>query len=105
MGFGHDCSTVGDQDLGGTSDVRVAAAAAREGRMLVTLDRGFGDIRAYPPGSHPGILIIHPADQAPTTLADLLDSFLAEHDLGAFEGCVIILETTRVRVRRPRARE
>jgi predicted nuclease of predicted toxin-antitoxin system len=90
-----------DEGLGGAGDASVAAAAAGEDRVLVTLDRGFGDIRTYPPGSHPGIVVIHASDQAPGILADLLDSFLAEHDLMAFEGCVVILEASRVRVRRP----
>jgi predicted nuclease of predicted toxin-antitoxin system len=56
--FGHDRSTVIDERLGGAADAEVADAAAREGRMLVTLDRGFGDIRTYPPGGHPGVVIV-----------------------------------------------
>jgi hypothetical protein len=33
-----------------------------ENRLLVTLDRGFGDVRPYPPGSHGGehlIFVVH----------------------------------------------
>lgn len=30
--------------------------------MLITLDRGMGDIRAYPPGSHAGIVVLRLAD-------------------------------------------
>src|SRR6266511_2485828 len=40
---GHDCTTVVEEGLGGAIDSRVVAAAAGEGRMLATLDRGFGD--------------------------------------------------------------
>jgi hypothetical protein len=54
--------------------------------MLVTLDRGFGDIRAYPPGSHPGIVVVSTSDESPSALAELLVSFLAEHDLTALAG-------------------
>jgi hypothetical protein len=43
------CEFVGEPDL------RVAGAAAREGRMVVAVDRGFGDVRLYPPGSRPAI--------------------------------------------------
>jgi hypothetical protein len=32
--------------------------------MILTLDRGFGDVRSYPPGSHPGIIVLRPADQS-----------------------------------------
>ena len=38
--------TVLDESLGGRSDPDVLAAASTEGRLLVTLDRGFGDVRS-----------------------------------------------------------
>jgi predicted nuclease of predicted toxin-antitoxin system len=50
-----DADTVADEGLSGATDPEVLAAAHGEGRMVLTLDRGFGDIRAYPPGTHPGI--------------------------------------------------
>jgi predicted nuclease of predicted toxin-antitoxin system len=49
---GHDARTVVEQGLAGTEDPRLARVVAAEGRLLVTLDRGFGDLRHYPPGSH-----------------------------------------------------
>jgi predicted nuclease of predicted toxin-antitoxin system len=60
--LGHDVDTVIDEGLGGAGDPEVLAAATTEQRFLVTLDRGFGDVRRYPPGSHPGIVVIR-ADQ------------------------------------------
>ncbi len=51
---GHDVDTVVDENLAGATDPRVVAAAAAVGRLLITLDRGLGDIRTYPPGSHAG---------------------------------------------------
>jgi hypothetical protein len=41
-------------------------AAAQRGRILVSLDRGLGDIRTYPSGSHTGIIILRLADQSAT---------------------------------------
>jgi hypothetical protein len=55
-----DVDTVLEESLGGRSDPDVLAAATAEGRMLMTLDRGFGDVRSYPPGSHPGIVVLRP---------------------------------------------
>ena len=98
---GHDCSTVVEEGLGGAVDSQVVAAATGEGRMVVSLDRGFGDVRAYPPGSHPGILVLHVSDQAPGMLVEALQAFLSDHHLDEFEGCVVILEAGRIRVRRP----
>jgi predicted nuclease of predicted toxin-antitoxin system len=63
---GHDVHTVADEHLAGESDPVVVAAATDEGRMLLTLDRGIGDLRRYPPGSHAGILVLRPVTQART---------------------------------------
>jgi hypothetical protein len=49
-GAGHDVDTVTDEGLIGALDRDVVAAATAAGRILVSLDRGLGDIRAYPPG-------------------------------------------------------
>jgi hypothetical protein len=52
-GRGHDTDTVLSEGLLGEDDLEVAVAAKAAGRMLFTLDKGFGDIRAHPPGTHP----------------------------------------------------
>jgi predicted nuclease of predicted toxin-antitoxin system len=51
---GHDVDTVPAEGLTGAPDPDVVSAATRAGRILVSLDVGLGDIRAYPPGSHSG---------------------------------------------------
>jgi predicted nuclease of predicted toxin-antitoxin system len=63
---GHHVDTVLDEGLAGGSDAPVLAAAGEAGRVVVTLDRGFGDIRAYPPGTYGGIVVIRPGEQSPT---------------------------------------
>jgi predicted nuclease of predicted toxin-antitoxin system len=47
----HDVDTVLEESPGGRDDPTVLRAAISEGRLLITLDRGFGDVRAYPPGT------------------------------------------------------
>jgi predicted nuclease of predicted toxin-antitoxin system len=54
---GHDASTAIDEGLGGTSDETLMAKTVSEGRILLTLDVGFGDIRRYPPHDYPGIVV------------------------------------------------
>jgi hypothetical protein len=46
--------TVLDEQLGGHKDSVVVQAATDDDRMVITLDRGVGDIRNFPPGSHAG---------------------------------------------------
>ena len=54
-GAGHDADTVTDEGLVGAPDRDVVVAATAEGRILISLDRGLGDIRTYPPGSQPAL--------------------------------------------------
>jgi predicted nuclease of predicted toxin-antitoxin system len=76
---GHDAKTVEEQGLGGTADTEIAAVCNSENRILVTLDTDFSDIRQYPPGSHPGIIIFRISRQDKTSVLSvarrLLQSF------------------------------
>jgi predicted nuclease of predicted toxin-antitoxin system len=55
---GHDVDTVVVEGLAGTPDVEVLANATSSDRLVVTLDRGFADLRVHPPGSHAGIIVL-----------------------------------------------
>lgn len=68
IALGHDVLTAADEDLLSSPDVQVAACAAREDRMLLTLDIEFADLRKYPPGSHPGIMLFRPASLGPLSV-------------------------------------
>lgn len=98
---GHDVDTVADEGLEGSSDPDVLEAARTEGRMVLTQDRGFGDIRAYPPGSHPGIIVLRPTSQDPDSVRDLVSRLLQTVDLQGVAACVVVVEPSRVRIRRP----
>lgn len=50
---GHEVSTVADEGLSGASDPDVLSTAASEGRLLMTFDTDFADIREYPPEATP----------------------------------------------------
>ena len=55
---GHDALTVLDQGLGGKPDPEIFAVVQAEGRALIPLDVGFGNIRTYSPGSNAGIVVL-----------------------------------------------
>ncbi|MFQ5968545.1 MAG: DUF5615 family PIN-like protein [Acidimicrobiia bacterium] len=99
--YGHDVSTVADQDLVGARDRALAEAAVSEDRILITVDRGFGDVRVYPPGTHPGIFVLHARELRPSVLLMLVATFLGEHALDDFSGCNVVIEPGALRVRRP----
>ena len=99
--YGHDVTTVAGEGLSGADDAAVAQAARSEGRMLLTLDRGFADIRSFPPGQHPGIIVIRLRDQRPPQVEATLRALLSTHNLEDLAGCTIIAQATLVRIRWP----
>ncbi|MEH2135040.1 MAG: DUF5615 family PIN-like protein [Nostoc sp.] len=55
---GHDVATVPGQGLSSAPDPEVIDVCRREGRCLVTCDRGFGNRLKYNPSNYSGIVII-----------------------------------------------
>jgi predicted nuclease of predicted toxin-antitoxin system len=55
---GHDAVTVAHERLGGAQDERLLVVCRAEGRALVTLDVGLGNIRRYPPHDHAGVILL-----------------------------------------------
>jgi predicted nuclease of predicted toxin-antitoxin system len=97
---GHDVAAVAGEGLGGRQDSAVAQAAAQEGRMIITLDRRFADIRRYPPGTHPGILVLHARDQRPGLIEATMLALLDNYSLEDLTEAVVVAGLGAVRVRR-----
>jgi predicted nuclease of predicted toxin-antitoxin system len=60
---GHDVAFARDQQLAGAPDDQLLTIAAREGRVLVSFDRGFANVIQHPPVATPGIVVIRLRDQ------------------------------------------
>lgn len=101
---GHDVDIVLEESLGGRDDPTVLGAAIDEGRLLLTLDRGFGDVRAYAPGTHPGIIVLRPDDQRLPTVVAMVEMIVDHHDVDELAGCITVVQRNVLRVRRPNAR-
>ena len=97
---GHEVDTVVDEGLTGATDSVVSQACRSDERMLVTFDVGFGNLRAYPPGTHNGIVLLRLADQRPDVTLDVLRRFLIGHVLDDLAGALIVVSDDRVRIRR-----
>ena len=61
---GHDMATVREQNLTSTADGLLIDICRREGRCLVTLDRGFGNRLRYNPSDYSGIVVLRVPSQA-----------------------------------------
>ena len=97
--LGHDIQTALSEGLAGAPDPDLLAACAAEDRVLVTLDLDFADIRAYPPGSHRGVWVLRPPNQA---FDSVLNTVLAGVKLTTVErtaGQLWVIDEKRVRIR------
>ena len=98
--LGHNVSTAFEEGLLGKVDVDVSAAAKCEDRMVFTLDLDFADLRKFPPGSHPGIILFRPRSMGPMAVNEFVLKFVRETELASLVRCLAIVEPHRIRVRR-----
>jgi predicted nuclease of predicted toxin-antitoxin system len=56
--LGHDVDTVVDENLAAENDDTAWQATQHVGRMLVTQDLDFSDIRKFEPGTHGGVVLV-----------------------------------------------
>ena len=99
---GHDVATVLGQGMGSWSDGDLWRAVQHEDRLLITRDKGFADLRSYPPGSHCGVLLLRPSKSHPGEVVRFLSNVASVIDLDELAGCVAVATPRGVRIRRPR---
>jgi predicted nuclease of predicted toxin-antitoxin system len=69
---GFEADTVSDEKLSGAGDSVLSERCRAEDRVLMTLDLDFANVQAYPPKSHPGIVVFRSKSQDKPTLVALL---------------------------------
>jgi len=99
--LGHDVMTAADENLLSHPDTEIARAAKNEQRMLLTLDVEFADLRKYPPGSHPGVILFRPLSLSPMSVNAFITDFVRRTDLDKLAACVAVVDLVHVRVRYP----
>jgi len=72
----------------------------QHGYFFITADKGFGDIRTYPPGTHQGILVLRPAREGANAYLELLRETLQRTPLQSLQGTVAVASPRGLRVRR-----
>ena len=92
---GHDAATVLDEGMGGAT-AEVTRVCTDEERVLVTQDMDFADIRAYPPGEYPGIVVFRLTSQSRDALLEVGAKLI---ETLRNSGQLWIVEDLRVRIR------
>ena len=98
---GYDVDRVYDEGLSGAADERIWDHVCAEGRLFVTLDLDFSDVRRYKPGTHPGILLIRARSRSATAVTEVPARIIAERSLDDLSGCLAVADESFTRIRRP----
>lgn len=96
---GHDAMTVFEERLVGEPDPRIIAVCLEEQRVLITLDMDFSDVRAYPPETNTGLIVLRLRNQDKISAIDAVRQLLQLFDSESPVGHLWIVEENRVRVR------
>lgn len=96
---GHDAVTVLDQGMDGATDSKVASACRRENRVLLTQDVDFANIRMYPPGNYPGIVVFRLPSQSRNGILETGKMLLESLVRASPNRQLWIVEESRIRIR------
>jgi len=96
---GHDAVTIVAQGLRGENDPKVADVCVKEGRILVTLDLDFSDIRTYPPKEFPGFVVLRVGRQDKRHVLQVLERIIPLIAREPLERRLWVVEETRLRIR------
>ena len=97
---GYSAVSVIEQGFGGWKDPDLWKVVQTEQRFLITADKGFADIRVYPPGTHAGVLLLRPDEDGIRPILELLESVLRSFDLNTLARTVTVAHPRGIRVRR-----
>jgi predicted nuclease of predicted toxin-antitoxin system len=103
--LGHDVDTVPMEGLTGHPDDAVWSAAQAEGRLIVTQDLDFADVRRFAPGTHAGILLVRLRTPSRSALVERVTALFSSTLIGNWAGCFVVATETKVRVLSPNGRD
>ncbi len=97
---GYLADSVAEQGMSGWKDAALWQSIQTENRFLITGDKGFADLRLYPPGSHAGIMLLRPDQDGIRPMLELVEQVLQSYELTALSGTITVVTPRGVRVRR-----
>lgn len=98
---GYSADRVTDEGLSGAKDEVVWQQVCAEKRFFITLDLDFSDVRRFPPGTHPGILLLRSRNRSRQAVLEILTRVVNEQSLVALKGCLVVADEIQTRIRRP----
>jgi hypothetical protein len=87
-----------DQELTGSPDDQLLSVVAREGRVLITLDRDFTNILRHPPAEAAGIVVFRLHNQTLPLIRRLADALALRLQQESPARRLWILDESRLRI-------
>ena len=98
--LGYDTIDVRKVSLGGAKDPEIFEYGQREGRILVTRDKGFGNLLQYPLGSHKGVILLRlPSTYTASQINRVLKGFMQDVEVERLKKRLAVVEVVRYRLR------
>lgn len=95
----RDALSVFDQTLSGEQDPILFEVCQAERRVLVTLDRDFANIQAYPPATTVGIVVLRLVRQDKPRVLQVLKKLIPTLTENAVSQKLWVVEEDRIRIR------
>ena len=97
---GHDANHVFDLGLGQASDETIMARALSDGRAVITADTDFVTILALTGAEMPSVILVRrELGRRAHDLGALLIANVLPFEVEVNDGCIVVVEADRVRVR------
>ncbi len=99
-GWGYNVITAQEENLAGEDDEVLLQQAIRQGRVLITNDLDFCNIRHYPPSDHCGIIVLKIRPYILNKVHTVLNRFLESTAQQTVDQTLVIVDRNKYRVRR-----
>jgi hypothetical protein len=97
---GYDVRSVSGQGWSGLKDPVLWQRVCAERILFITADKGFGDARQFPPGTHAGIVLLRPDRESIVEYRRLLQLVAARYRLESLVGNLTVVGPRSIRIRR-----
>ncbi|HEV2716438.1 MAG TPA: DUF5615 family PIN-like protein [Terriglobales bacterium] len=97
--LGHEIDSVVAEGIGGAEDRTVLKAARTAERILLTLDKGIGNLQRYPLHEHAGVVLFRPDTSGRRSALLFIRSRLSSLLEMQLAGRLTVVTESRIRVR------